>query len=329
MSVEKTIKVCIDQNIPVMLVWETWIWKTTAIKNIAKENYKDLVRVNLNWQTGIEELLWKYILKDWNTIWIDWTLTRAMKTPDTWILLDEFNAALPEVLFALQSLIETNDWKLGEINLLEKDWEIVKPLDWFRLFATMNPSTYNYWWTKDMNKATMSRFVVINFQQFDPDTEYLIVSSKFEWFKKYKLLKEIINTTNTARELYTSWWIDHYISTRDIIMTMSLIQWWISTQDAIEYWIINKASSEETMSILKEIYSKFYEQQPYDQDTIVENKDEPEPQQQWITWSQIKSIVSIFNKSLLDAYSTTSKTKEDSKGQQNWKKNRKQKMKTK
>jgi len=48
---------------------------------------------------------------DSETIWIDGPMLKAIKEGH-WLLLDEINAALPEVLLAIQALAESNDGKL-------------------------------------------------------------------------------------------------------------------------------------------------------------------------------------------------------------------------
>jgi midasin len=58
------IKLCIENSQPVLLMGETGTGKTTLIREIAEEAKKELVRVNLNGQTGREELVGKYILKN-------------------------------------------------------------------------------------------------------------------------------------------------------------------------------------------------------------------------------------------------------------------------
>ena len=147
-------------NLPCLLLWETGTGKTTIVKAVAEKYGKHLTRINLNWQTGREELIGKYVLIWWETKWQDGPLLTALKLGH-WILLDEINAALPEVLFTIQALTESVDGKLGNILLAEKDWEIVITHPECRIFGTANPSD-KYVWTKAFNPATLSRFVVID-----------------------------------------------------------------------------------------------------------------------------------------------------------------------
>jgi len=181
---KQIIHASITANIPVMLVWETGTGKTTLVKEMAMEQNKTLIRLNLNGETGTDELLGKYILRqesgksDSETIWIDWPMLKAIKEGHR-LLLDEINAALPEVLLAIQSLAESNDWVLGNIMLPEKEGEVIIPHADFRLFATANPAGWAYWGTKDFNSATLSRFNVLYVNPLPQSIEKKLLISKF------------------------------------------------------------------------------------------------------------------------------------------------------
>ncbi len=68
------IEKAVEANIPTLLVGETGTWKTTIVLAVAQKHKKQLVRINLNWQTGREELIGKYVLIGGETIWQDWPL---------------------------------------------------------------------------------------------------------------------------------------------------------------------------------------------------------------------------------------------------------------
>ena len=147
-------------NLPCLLLWETGTGKTTLVKAVAEKYNKILTRINLNGQTWREELIGKYVLIGGETKRQEWPLLTALRQWH-WILLDEINAALPEVLFTIQALTESVDNKLGNLLLAEHDGQIVVPHADCRIFWTANPSD-KYVWTKAFNPATLSRFVVLN-----------------------------------------------------------------------------------------------------------------------------------------------------------------------
>lgn len=249
-EIQDTILTSSLANIPVMLIGETGTGKTTMVKEIAEKQWKTLTRLNLNGETGTDELLGKYILRqeegktDSETIWIDWPMLTAIKKWH-WLLLDEINAALPEVLFAIQALAESNDGELGSITLPEKEGEVVKPHAEFRLFATANPAGGAYWGTKDFNSATLSRFVVLNIQPLNQDEENKLLIKKFPKAKK----KDIYLLTKIAAKLRQAYFkenIFYFTSTRDLVMILSLMDKGSKMEAAIECSIVNKVQDDES-----------------------------------------------------------------------------------
>lgn len=229
-------------NLPCLLIWETWTGKTTLVKHLADKYKKHLTRINLNWQTGREDLIGKYILKGWNLEWQDGPLSIALKEWH-WILLDEINAALPEVLFTIQALTESVDSKLWDLLLAEKDWEILTPHEETRIFATANPAD-KYIWTKAFNPATLSRFVVINVDPLSDVDEIEVLKSRYPKLDKEHISK-LIEIMVKFREKDSDWdpKFEYFCSTRDLVNTAWLIVSWLDIESAVRIWILNKVQS--------------------------------------------------------------------------------------
>ena len=163
----KTLAIAIRDNLPVLLMGESGTGKTSAIRYLASETQNGLRRVNLNGGTTADELVGRLLINDKGTYWVDGILTEAMRNGE-WIVLDEINAALPEVLFVLQSVMDDD----GYLVLTEKDdKEIVRKHPNFRLFATCNPPEYAG--TKEMNKALLSRFAICINAEFPSESKEL------------------------------------------------------------------------------------------------------------------------------------------------------------
>src|SRR3990167_572307 len=145
----------VSQNKPCLLVGETGTGKTSLVRYLASITNQAYRRVNLNGQTNTDDLIGKWVVKEGSMVWVDGVLVEAMKM-GYWLVLDELNSALPEVLFLLQSLLDDDKF----IVLSEKNGEIIRPHSNFRLFATMNPAG-NYTGTNDLNRALLSRFPVV------------------------------------------------------------------------------------------------------------------------------------------------------------------------
>jgi len=93
-------------------------------------------------------------------------LTQACRNGWT-IVLDEINAAPPEVLFILNSLLDEE----RVLILSSKDGEIVVPHPDFRFIATCNPSEQGYAGTNEMNEALLDRFETILYIDYSVDVE--------------------------------------------------------------------------------------------------------------------------------------------------------------
>ncbi len=231
----------IETNTAVLLVGETGVGKTTAIRILAKERGKNLIRLNLTGQTGVDEILGKYIATvDRGMVWQDGLLIHAMKTGD-WIVFDEINVALPEILSALHSLLDDD----RKIVLKEHDGEVVECHEEFRFFATMNPSD-DYAGTKEMNKALMSRFGII-LDVLPSAEEHLIVIEKTGTDQKTAAM--LVKAANTLRKAKANSHISLVCSTRDLIYVATLIRGGFSKAEAFELAVINKANQDERENI--------------------------------------------------------------------------------
>ena len=147
----------VANNLPVLLIGETGVGKTLAVRYLAWKTNNGLRRVNLNGATTVDEFLGKLLINEQGTYWVNGVLVDAMLSGD-WILLDEINACLPEIAFCLHSLLDDDRM----VVLMEYDGRIVRPHPNFRLFASMNPSEEGrYGGTKTLNEALLDRFPIV------------------------------------------------------------------------------------------------------------------------------------------------------------------------
>ena len=210
---------CAKANLPLLLMGETGVGKTTIIREVAKKQKKNITRINLNGQTWREEILGKYVLEWWATVRQDGPMLTALREW-SWILLDEINAALPEVLFTLQALIETKNGKLGEINLVEKDGEVIIPHKDTRIFATANPAD-RYIGAKDFNIATLSRFVVMKVNKLQSADELKLLIDMFPKMDNETIVQSI-SIASVINDEHQKENIAFFCSTRDLIQTLTI-----------------------------------------------------------------------------------------------------------
>lgn len=243
-DIMKTLAIAVRDNMPVLLIGESGTGKTSAIRHMAHEGGYGLRRVNLNGGTTADELVGRNMINEKGTYWIDGVLTEAMRKGE-WIVLDEINAALPEVLFVLQSVLDDD----GYLVLNEKDdKEIVHKHANFRLFATCNPPEYAG--TKEMNKSLLSRFGICINAEFPPTAKELEivenhlgdVVAKSEMAIK---LVELANMTRKAKELETA---EYAINTRDVLNTLRLVEN-MSPTDALLLAFGNKLATADKVAL--------------------------------------------------------------------------------
>lgn len=231
------LEACIDTNSAALLIGETGTGKTTIIREVAKERGKHLVRISVNGSMGVEEILGKWLVNKGTTVWQDGVLTMSMREGH-WVVMDEINAALPEILFVLHSLLDDE----RKIILPEKDNEIVAPHADFRFFATMNPPE-EYAGTKDMNKALLSRFTaVINVDVLNDVMEVKLLVQKGA--TEATALK-LVRLAQKLREHKRKDNIFYFCSTRDLVQCVHLLGYGLKLEDAVKGAIANKMSPKE------------------------------------------------------------------------------------
>lgn len=239
---ERALKHAIDTNTPALLIGETGTGKTSAIRTLAQENNTTLIRLNLTGQTGVDEILGKWIVQNGEMVWLDGMLVEAMRK-GYWIVLDEINMALPEILSALHSLLDDD----RSILLKEKDGELVKPVASFRFFATMNPPE-DYAGTKELNRAFLSRFAVVLDIPYSPQEAQIVVEQGMASEEDAKMLTTLADQLRSSRAKSI---ITTPCSTRDLIATAMLISKGFSRQEAVQVAIINKSPTDERETIAK------------------------------------------------------------------------------
>jgi cobaltochelatase CobS len=234
---KKIIKMAIEKDVPILLRGETGTGKSSIMREISETVNIPLSRVNLNGQTSVDEFVGKWLVKDGATYWVDGVLISAMKKGHI-IIVEEINAALPEILFVLHSLLDDNKC----VTLTEKDGEIIHPHPDFRFIATCNPSE-EYVGTKELNKAFISRFAcVLEFNYPDAKTEAKILINRtgisaFDASGLAYYAKEIRNL-KARNDIYFT------LSTRDLLNWATFLSD-LGNKEAFEVTVLNKANSED------------------------------------------------------------------------------------
>lgn len=248
-DVKSKLNTAVKKNMAVLLIGETGTGKTSIVRDIAN-NQTTVVRVNLNGQTSVEDFVGRKGLKDGQTFWEDGVLLECMRK-GYWIIVDEINSALPEILFVLHSLLDDGN----EILVNQNDNEIVKPHEDFRFFATMNPVD-EYAGTKGLNKALKSRFgMVITMDYPDNEVEMKIIEEKTP-VRDLETLTIMIETANRVRKLKEENEVFYTLSTRDLIQWGCLIDD-LELEEAFEVAVLNKAGLDK--EVIKNTWIELYD----------------------------------------------------------------------
>ena len=84
---KKILNRAIDLNLAILIIGETGTGKTSVVQELAETKKQELIRINLNGQTSVDEILGKWLIRAKETYWQDGVLIQAMRQ-GKWILID-------------------------------------------------------------------------------------------------------------------------------------------------------------------------------------------------------------------------------------------------
>jgi MoxR-like ATPase len=234
----------VAHQLPSLLIGETGVGKTLAIRYLAHETRTGLRRVNLNGMTTVDEFVGKLMINETGTYWSNGVLVQAMQAGD-WLLIDEINACLPEIAFCLHSLLDDDRM----IVLTEYDGRIIRPHPNFRLFATMNPSEdHKYGGTKLLNEALLDRFpmtVRMNYLSEDAEVEAVTAQSGNP---DREMIRKMVRCAGDIRAAIAEEKIFGSCSTRRII-DWARMATQFGPQEAVRHTLIGKVSQFDAQAI--------------------------------------------------------------------------------
>lgn len=195
------IAVAVQDNTPVYLHGDTGCGKSTGVLELASALNQPCRRVQMSQQFKEATMIGKteLVIDDHGnqiTKWVDGLLPEAMRR-GWWLVIDEFTATPPGILFALQAVLEGAP-------LMLPSGEVVKPHKNFRIAATDNTNglgddSGRFAGTHVMNDATMDRFGVViacDYPEADQEAKIIVAKGRVD----PKVAEKMVRVANKVRE---------------------------------------------------------------------------------------------------------------------------------
>lgn len=169
LGLQKQIAVSFLQGDPILIEGGTSIGKTTSARKMAADLGWEVHYANLNGATDVEDLMGRYIpnpnkrsTEDPDYIFADGKVTSGLRQEEgkvKVIILDEFNAAAPNILIRLHEVLDALG--RGESVVLSEDASEVVPVDKTKtkVIALMNPPGKGYFGREPLDPAQLRRWV--------------------------------------------------------------------------------------------------------------------------------------------------------------------------
>lgn len=214
--VDKIIKS--GQFFPSFITGPTGNGKSTMVEQACAKNKREYIRINLNAQSDEDQLIGTKTLVDGNIEIVEGPILIAMRQGAI-LLLDEIDAAEPNNIMCLQSILEGKPYYFKLKN------EVIVPTPGFNIFATGNTKGRGsdggkYIGTKMLNEAFLERFPVTFEQEYPkPAVEVKIVKNFMEKFgcMNVKFAETLVKWADAIRRTYDEGGIDDIITTRRLI----------------------------------------------------------------------------------------------------------------
>ncbi|MDF2965630.1 MAG: cobaltochelatase subunit CobS [Rickettsiaceae bacterium] len=256
-TVTKAILAGFAFNKKVMITGLHGTGKSTHIEQVAARLNWPALRINLDGYITRIEL----IGRDTITIKDGVQVTEFFEGMLPWaarngiaLILDEYDAARPEVLFVLQQLLE----KSGKLSLIENNINIT-PHEHFRLFATSNTTGSGddvgiYQGTQYLNQGQLDRWsIVTKLDYIKPEEESAMIIAKVEGIDQETAAK-MVDFAALSRDGFKVGSVSQLMSPRTVLSWAENYIIFKSLKEALYFSFVNRCSVED-----KEVFSEYYQ----------------------------------------------------------------------
>ena len=155
-------------RLPVMLKGPTGCGKTRFVEYMAFRLARPLISVSCHEDLFASDLIGRYLLKGDETVWVDGPLTRAVRMGAI-CYLDEVVEARKDTTVVIHPLTDHR-----RVLHIERKGEMLQAHPDFQMVISFNPGYQSV--LKDLKQSTRQRFVSIEFDYPDTETEARIVA---------------------------------------------------------------------------------------------------------------------------------------------------------
>ena len=238
--------------------------KSTHIEQIAARLNWPCIRVNLDSHISRIDLIGKdaIVLKNNKQVteFQEGILPWSMQNPVA-LVFDEYDAMRPDVAFLMTKVLESE----GGLTLLEKN-KIIKPNNYFRLFATANTiglgdTTGLYTGTQQINQAQLDRWNIVttlNYLSLENEMEIILAKNKnFNNPKGKEKISNMIKVASLTRKGFIAGDISTLMSPRTILHWAENTQIFKDIGYAFRVTFLNKCDEIEK-NIIAEYYQRCF-----------------------------------------------------------------------
>lgn len=246
----EAVATAIEMDLNLLMVGPTGCGKTSLVVELASLLNTPIQRINLDGDVRSSDFLGQMSLTVDSktgqsvTVWTDGVLPRAMRRGH-WLILDELDAAPPQILMTCQAVLEVGH----RLVIKENSGEVIHPHPDFRIVATANTLGHGdqsglYAGTNVINEATLDRFgIVIEYGYPEIKEEAAIVRAKSD--VSAKQAKQMCDVAKKVRDGAKNDECFCTFSTRKLINWGVLIVKLDNHERAAQYTVLQRLNAED------------------------------------------------------------------------------------
>lgn len=247
----------IERRDNMLFVGPTGSGKSTLPEQFAARTNRNCIRIGFDASISRGDLIGEWVPKNGSLEFQYGILPLAMRTPGTFIVLDEYDSISPENAFVLQRLLEKGSRSL----FLPETNEVIEMHPDNVIIATANTNGQGdesgmYAGTRVQNMAQLNRFSLTFIKDYlaeDLEVKMLVGKYPSVVAEDANVIPRMVKFANAVRKAFKEGEIGMTFSTRDAINLLDLTTYLGGTHEnlllALEYCITNKMMPEDAEAV--------------------------------------------------------------------------------